>query len=231
MTRTRFQSGPAPQPGVGPAQSAESPATRRLRSQVREEILDAVETQLELVGYAGMTIEEVARHAGIGKGSVYLHFASKEDLALSSIDRLIERLLGHLEAMAAEAKPAADRLHRMLVARVLFRFDHVRQDSTSLDEMLAVLRPALLSRREEWFDREARVLDQVIQDGRPGGSASESILDARLLITATNSLLPYSLSKAELGRRSLLEERTNALAAILLRGLALPLSTDKGTAP
>lgn len=229
MTRTRFQSGPVPGQGAGPAPHADAPATRRLRPQVREEILDAVEAQLETVGYAGMTIEEVARHAHIGKGTVYLHFASKEDLALSSIDRLIERLLGRLEAIAADAAPSAVRLHRILVTRVLFRFDHVRQDHRSLDEMLAVLRTSLLHRREEWFEREARVLERVIRDGRPEGTVPAALQDARSLITATNSLLPYSLSKAELGSRSLLEERINALAEILLRGLSLPPRTDKGT--
>jgi len=229
MTRIRFQSGPVPVDGAGPASQAERPVARRLRPQVREEILDAVEAQLETVGYAGTTIEEVARHAGIGKGTVYLHFSSKEDLALSSIDRLIERLLGQLEAIAADAAPAAIRLHRILVTRVLFRFDHVRQDHQSLDEMLAVLRTSLLQRREEWFEREARVLERVIQDGRPEGTMPSALQDARSLITATNSLLPYSLSKAELGRRSLLEERINALAEILLRGLSLPPQADKGT--
>ena len=92
--------------GSSPGHEGFAPATRRLRPQVREEILDAVEAQLELVGYAGMTIEEVARHANIGKGTVYLHFASKEDRALSSIDRLIERLLHHLKTIAADAMPA-----------------------------------------------------------------------------------------------------------------------------
>ena len=229
MTRMRVQSGPTPEGGTGPASIPETSAARRLRSQIREEILDAVDILLETIGYAGMTIEEVARHVGIGKGTIYLHFASKEDLALSSIDRIIERLLCRLETIADESARVADRLHQMLVIRVLFRFDHVRQDHQSLDEMLAVLRTSLLSRREVWFEREARVLSRVVQDRRSDECERNALRDARSLITATNALLPYSLSKSELGRRSLLLERVNALCDILLRGLDLRPSTDRGT--
>jgi AcrR family transcriptional regulator len=244
---------------------------RRPRPLVREDILDAVDDQLERIGYARMTIEDVARLAGVGKGSIYLHFASKEDLALSSIDRLVRRLLTRLADIADEPAPPADRLRRMLEARVLFRFDHVNQDAVSLDEMLAVLRTALLQRREEWFERESRLFARVIAEGRgaapgttggadpgahpadPGARPADRdrarpadpddacLRDARALVTATNALLPYSLSKAELGRRSLLVERLSALADLLLSGLSLDrpaagpappsLNPDRGTNP
>ena len=48
-------------------------------------------------------MQDVSREAGIGKGSVYLHFASKEDLVLSSIDRLIERLVAEKDSLADRA--------------------------------------------------------------------------------------------------------------------------------
>ncbi|HEX7879914.1 MAG TPA: helix-turn-helix domain-containing protein [Candidatus Eisenbacteria bacterium] len=257
MTRTRIQSGPVPASGAGPARLADPPplltdnpaliGSRRSRPLVREDILDAVDDQLERVGYARMTIEEVARLAGVGKGSIYLHFASKEDLALSSIDRLVRRLLDRLAEIAGEPLPAADRLRRMLETRVLFRFDHVNQDAVSLDEMLAILRSALLQRREEWFERESQLLARVISEARAAGDAKDAptydhaLRDARALVTATNALLPYSLSKSELGRRSLLVDRVIAVADLLLCGLSLdstasgpnhdPIRQDRGTNP
>jgi AcrR family transcriptional regulator len=248
MTRTRIQSAPvataapASRPeGNGQAAISMAPepvsgaaSARRPRPLVREDILDAVDDQLERVGYARMTIEEVARTAGVGKGSIYLHFASKEDLALSSIDRLVRRLLVQLAGIADEPGPPVQRLRRMLETRVLFRFDHVRQDAVSLDEMLAVLRGALLQRREEWFERESALLARVIAEGRApaGGRGLVDAADpaclraARALVTATNALLPYSLSKAELGRRSLLAERVAVVADLLLLGLFPASSLD-----
>ena len=50
----------------------------------REAILDATDRLLARYGYKKMTIEDLAREVGIGKGSVYLHFPSKEEIALFS---------------------------------------------------------------------------------------------------------------------------------------------------
>ncbi len=58
------------------------------REQVREAILDAVGRLLLKYGYRKMTVEDIAREAGIGKGSVYLHFPSKEEVALGWFDRV-----------------------------------------------------------------------------------------------------------------------------------------------
>jgi hypothetical protein len=42
---------------------------------------------------------------------------------------------------------------------------------------------------------------------------------ARTLLLATNSLLPYSLSTQELGKRKEIDERVEKLAKVLLEGL------------
>ena len=34
-------------------------------------------------------MDDLAREVGIGKGTIYLHFRSKEELALSHIDRIV----------------------------------------------------------------------------------------------------------------------------------------------
>ena len=57
---------------------------------VRDAILDATDDLLIKFGYKKMTIDDLAREVGIGKGTVYLHFPSKEEIALSHIDRIIE---------------------------------------------------------------------------------------------------------------------------------------------
>src|SRR5215470_16984562 len=88
----------------------------------RDAILDATDRLLARYGYKKMTIDDLAAEVGIGKGSVYLHFASKQEIALSHIDRIIERLKKNLIVIAAKPLPADERLKLMLVERVLFRF-------------------------------------------------------------------------------------------------------------
>src|SRR3712207_1097061 len=109
-----------------------------------------------------MTVEDIAAEAGIGKGTIYLHFASKEEVALSHIDRIVEQMNERLRAVAASRAGAAERLRQMLLTRVLFRFDSVQHYTQSINDVLAVLRPALLARREHYFREEARIFAGVL---------------------------------------------------------------------
>ena len=187
----------------------------------RDAILDATDRLLARYGYKKMTIDDLAAEVGIGKGSVYLHFASKQEIALSHIDRIIERLNVRLNAIAARKISAEERLRLMLVERVLFRFDSVQHYTQSLNDLLAGLRPKLLERRKKYFEDEAAVFAAVIEEGKRGGvfaktNASEA---AHTLLLATNGMLPYSLSTQELGARAELEKKVRNVAALLVRGL------------
>jgi AcrR family transcriptional regulator len=187
----------------------------------RDAILDATDRMLARFGYRKMTIEDLAREVGIGKGSIYLHFSSKEEIALSHIDRIISRLKARLRNIASGTKSVDKRLAEMLCERVLFRFDSVQHYSQGLNEMLSRLRPKLLENRKRHFEEEARILADVIDEGqRTKVFAKGDALDlARSLITSTNSLLPYSLSAMELGDRKDIEDRTRKMGDLLIRGL------------
>lgn len=191
---------------------------------LRTRVLNAADRLLARYGYRKMTVEDIATEAGIGKGSVYLAFESKEEVALSCIDRMVEGVLAELREIGAGPGPHLERLRAMLVRRITRRADYARTHATSLDAMLAAVRPAFLLRRERHFDAEARVLATLLAAARRAGAARalEPRATARALITATNALLPYSLSVAELGRRAEIERRARAVAELLVLGIATP---------
>ncbi len=208
---------PAPLP---PARGA-----RTLRP-AEERILDAADRLLGRFGYRKMTIDDLAREAGIGKGTVYLSFKSKADVALACIDRMAARLLERLEALARTNDPAADRLEAMLVLRVLHRFDYARGHSESIDELLAAIRPRLLERRSRHFKAETAVVARVLAEA----DGSDPTATAEAMVLATNALLPYSLGARELGRRSELARRAERVARLVLVG-ALPRALPSPSTP
>jgi AcrR family transcriptional regulator len=191
------------------------------RPDIRDLILDGVDVLLSRHGYRKMTMDDLARYVGIGKGTIYLHFPSKQELALSHISRIVDRLIQRLRTIAASSKSFDDRLEEMLMLRVLFRFDSVQHYRESLNELLAELRPTLLSRRQEYFQKEADVFAEILKKGTKSGAfmCSDPQSTAWTLITATNALLPYSLSVSELGSRKQTETRVKQIASLLLRGL------------
>ena len=187
----------------------------------RDAILDATDRLLARYGYKKMTIDDLAQEVGIGKGSVYLHFKSKEEIVLSHIDRIIERLNRRLMLITERSGTCEERLRGMLVERVLYRFDSVQHYTQSLNDLLSYVRPKLLERRKRYFAEEASIFATVIKEGQQrgefsGGNASDI---AASFLTATNSLLPYSLSTQELGERKEIERGTRRVADLLLKGL------------
>jgi AcrR family transcriptional regulator len=187
----------------------------------RESILDAAERLIGVLGYSKTTMDDVARAAGVGKRTIYVHFPSKEEVVLCTIDRIVERLVERLRGHAAAPGTPADRIRAMLVERVMFRFDSVRDYSHGLDEVFASLRPAYLARRERYFAAESAVFAEVLAAGKRGGefAIGEPQQGAEALLLATNSLLPYALSARELGRRVDVEARIGRVADLLLYGL------------
>ena len=189
---------------------------------VKDAILDATDRLLARFGYRKMTVEDIAVEAGIGKGTIYLHFASKEEVVLSHVDRIVDRLKQqHLAVIARSENTAPERIRQMLLARVLFRFDSIQHYTQSLNDLLAALRPGLLARRAKYFEEEAQIFAEVLAEGRASGELQleDEFAAARALLEATNGLLPYSLSTSELGEREEVKRRTSAIADLLLHGL------------
>ena len=196
--------------------------TTATREDLDDVILDAADRLLARYGYRKMTMEDLAQEVGIGKGTIYLHFRSKEDLVLSHIDRLISRLKEQLTQIARGQGPPAGRLKLMLLARVLYRFDSVQHYTQSLDDLLAALRPGLLARRSLYFEAEAQIFAGVLREGQRDGTFAASLnapAAARTLLLATNALLPYSLSPVELGQRRDVERAVTQIADLMLHGL------------
>jgi AcrR family transcriptional regulator len=80
-------------------------ASKRVRNRRRKderpaEILDAALTVLVSQGYGATRMEQVARRAGVAKGTVYLYFPSKEDLFKALVRRSIAARFQHLRDAA-----------------------------------------------------------------------------------------------------------------------------------
>ena len=189
--------------------------------EIKEAILDATDQLLARYGYKKMTIDDLAKEVGIGKGSIYLHFKSKEEIALSHIDRIVERLCKKLKTISEENISFEKKLEKMLLTRVLFRFDSVQHYTESIDSLLSSLRTKLLKRRTEYQKKEAEIIANVIKEGQKQGVfvKGDSMGIANTFILATNSLLPFNLSTKELGKRKDIEAKTLNITHILLRGI------------
>ena len=191
------------------------------REDIRDLILDGVDILLARYGYKKMTMDDLASVVGIGKGTIYLHFRSKEEVTLSHIDRIVERLLQELGEIARSKDRVDEKIKKMLITRVLYRFDSVRNYSQGLNDLLSSLRNPLLIRRQGHFQQEAEIFSAVLQSGKQTGKfqLQDPVATAHSLIWSTNAFLPYSLTARELGKRKEIEEQVARIADLFLQGL------------
>ena len=198
--------------------------TAAVREDSKEAILDATDALFQRYGYRKTTVEDIAQESGICRGTVYLHFRNKEEIALSWLGRYNDRVRETMRGIAAEAAVSpSERVRRVLLARILVRFDNIQHLSVSLDEMFATMRPLILEHRQKCQANEGAIVTQVLEEGRAQGvfdfGDRSAANVAHSLMLATSSLLPYSLSTKQLGERPEIEQKARALVDLLLNGL------------
>jgi AcrR family transcriptional regulator len=86
-----------------------STAERRARekAQRRREILDAARQEFFERGFHRPTVDDVAARAEVSKGTIYLYFASKEEILAHLLLEGLDLLLAQMEAAASPVPPAA----------------------------------------------------------------------------------------------------------------------------
>ncbi|WP_457103782.1 TetR/AcrR family transcriptional regulator [Methylobacterium sp. P5_C11] len=138
--------------------------TKRQRLAERPEIiLEAAASVLLKAGVRGLTIDAVAAEAGLSKGGVLHHYASKEALVVALVARKLVELREEIAACAAEIPPGPSQLALAMVS-------HVRQHYCDDDESSRALLLASTESPEAQKGFQAFVAEQLIQLGRIDGA-------------------------------------------------------------
>lgn len=187
------------------------------KSDNRQAILDAMGRLMERLGYSKTTIDDIAKEVGIGKGSIYLCFKSKEEIAISWLVRMHDGLAEELKEIAEGEGTPEHRALAFLLRRVLYRADTFENFSYALEEMLASLRNEMKARKETFHNFEANLLADILAE--IGGARNEEAINAaKSMIQATNGQLPYRIRICDLGGRQTIEETTKRITQLMIAG-------------
>jgi AcrR family transcriptional regulator len=96
---------------------------RRGSSSTREAILRAADRVVVEDGVSGLTLEAVARGAGVSKGGLLYHFPTKQALISGMLERLIEGFTDALDRELAEERGAEGGRWLRAYARASFTED------------------------------------------------------------------------------------------------------------
>jgi AcrR family transcriptional regulator len=144
------------------------------------QILEAARQIFGREGFAKTTIQAVAEAAGIGKGTIYLYFDSKEALYWAAVREGLEEMRRQSAAAMAEASSTADKLRAFIATRLRYfqqERDFFRVYFAELGHSL-VRSPGPEDKLEELYVGQARSLRAMLDEGVAGGELREQRTDA-----------------------------------------------------
>src|SRR5260370_19111282 len=177
ITRVRiYQGGTTMQPVAAP---------RSLKEKQRQErealILQAAEDVLVEKGYYETSVDEIASRVRIAKGTVYLHFPSKEDLVVAILERNMQKLVDIIETAAASARTNREKLQAVL--QVVYggffdpRISHLVQlpyTVMSSSELRRVFVEKKGCMRDKW-DRMDVLITSILEEGKAAGEFDKTL--------------------------------------------------------
>jgi len=205
----------------------------------REKILDVAEALFARSGYAGVGLREVASLAGLGKSSLFHHFASKAELHLAVLLRVFERMDAVIAPYEQTAGTAIERFERMLdglvdalveqpnTARLLLRglFEEDELDGSSPSHAAS----------QEAIDRLLRRLHNAITEGIASGEL-RPVHPGHLLQTVIGATV-FHYASGEFGEEMTggplftsvaVRERKREIRELVRGGIALGTQKDAG---
>ena len=197
---------------------------RSLKERQRQErealILQVAEEVLMEKGYYETSIDEIAARVGIAKGTVYLHFPSKEDLTVAIMIREIKQLIAEIEAIASTEDSAQNKLE-LILQRLYGTFVKRMQ---LLSGMFHSVAPNQLKEQGKkimvLWEQAAENIRMIIEQGKAAGEFTTD-MPTNVMVSAFFSLLsPGSYARLMLGEKMEGAELAKCLGRIYCHGIA-----------
>lgn len=106
------------------------------RRSSKESLLNAAERVIKRQGMASTTIEAVAAEAGLSKGGLFYHFASKKDMLLQLLERFENQFIV-LRKQIYDSLPEGP--NRLLKATIIASTRHPAKCETNISNVIALL--------------------------------------------------------------------------------------------
>ena len=185
-----------------------------------EQLLHAAAKVLAARGYAGTTMTEIAEQAGTQAGSVYYHFASREELIEEVLRRGVALSRAHSQA-ALDALPAKTDAGRRLAAaiRAHLRFqvevsDYARAAARSTKQVPPDMQERINAKFRAYGKFFDRLIGAAMKSGAIDASVDRSAL-RMLIIGAANWTTEWYRAEGS----SSADEIADLLVRLLFKGV------------
>jgi len=202
-----------------PLDEAQRPEESQRRSERRVVIVEAAVKQFATHGYADCDMECVAAKAGIGKGTLYLYFAGKQELFFACVDLGMKQMQAAVNA-AAERETEPFRKIDSAIRAYLEFFDSHPEYVELLIQERAIFRDRVRPTYFEHRDANRGPWRKLYADLAAAGLIRTDVPIERLLDTISSLVYGTMFTNHFIGRTITLDEQHRTILAVFLRGIA-----------
>ena len=116
---------------------AAKPLAQGYEDQRRQELIRATYLEVAEKGYSAVTLQDIARRAGVSKGATLYYFATKEDLFLGALEWLVDHIHGRLHAAVAAQQDPIEKL-RAMFATIFCSAQEARQFFLAYSDFVSI---------------------------------------------------------------------------------------------
>lgn len=134
----------------------------------RERIIRTATELFAERGYHATGITELSNAVGLGKGALYHHIRSKEEILYEISRTHVDELIADAEVVVASSSPAPDKIRRLARALMQSIVDHTAHWTVFFREVNSLTgerREAVLERRTAYERLWAQLLDAGAREG------------------------------------------------------------------
>lgn len=197
------------------------PHVKGLRERRQEQILEAATRIFARRGYPATDLQEVADALGVGKGTLYRYFPTKESLFLAAIERGIRGLARRVRALRDDVPDPLERI----AAAIGVYLDHFSRHP-DIVELMAQERAVFKNRKPTYFlFMQSRIgpwrdlLKKLMAQGRVRKMPVDRIIDV-----ISDAIYGTIVTDYFVGRRRSSEVQTRDLLDIMFHGILTPAS-------
>lgn len=190
----------------------------RASSNRREEILQVAASLFASRGFEATSIREIGDAAGILSGSLYHHFASKEEMLHVLLRRFVDQLVPLYERVLAESEDVTETLSNLMTAGLEVSVEHSPELTVIMHERKFLNRNPDFSYVNDVMLEVERIWYGVLQEGARSGAFRKE-LDINLVLRMIMDVLFSTVTWYSPKSRYSLEQISRNQIELIFHGL------------
>ncbi len=192
-----------------------------MNDQKKVKVLESAKELFFLYGVKKTTVDEIAKRAGVGKGTIYLYFSSKEDILSELAKNELNTIAAAIESTIDRDSSSTDQLTHFLKSFIMNSYDFIKSNVHASDIFMA-MNLEDNSSSEEQCSNDFAIIVSIAYGILEGGKETSQFYHNNTIEMIGNIFfvlqccLPPQSSFLE---RTTLDEKSDYLINLIVKGL------------